>query len=159
MTTMTHPKLNRITALRDQANHPSTGEAEAAAFLAKAREMCTKYGIDPAVLDEPTKQTTKPIINGQAPQEKRFTCRFGCGFFVSHTIDELNACAERARNANGGNAYAGQTKARDPFEDLFGKGYADAGPAPKARATGTHKYCDHEATKSARARCRKARGY
>lgn len=171
MTTTTHPKLNRIIALRDQANHPSTGEAEAATFLAKARELCTKYGIDAAILTEPTKQTVKrDFIDGSRPQEKKFACRFGCGYFVQHTIDELNACATKAREANGGNAYAGQQKARDPFEDLFRAWCEepkarDAGPfqadphAPKARANGSHKYCSHEATKSARAKCRRERGY
>lgn len=173
MTTTTHPKLNRITALRDQANHPSTGAAEAEAFMAKARELCTKYGIDQAILTEAPKQTTKPFINGAAPQEKRFACRFGCGYFVQHTIDELNACAEKARNANGGNAYAGQAqKKADSFEDLFGDWFnasssrarsnsssSSSHTNAKARTTGSHAYCSHEATKSARAKCRRERGY
>lgn len=174
MTTTTHPKLNRIIALRDQAKHASTGAAEAEAFMAKAREMCVKYGIDQAILTEAPKQTVKrDFIDGSQPQEKRFPCRFGCGVWVTHTIDELNACAEKARNAKGGNAYAGasygQKAQRDSFEDLFsqwardtktrqqgGRTNANAG---QARATGSHAYCDHEATKSARAKCRRERGY
>lgn len=172
MTTTTHPKLSRIIALRDQARGKGTTEAERETFMAKARDLCVKYGIDQAVLTEAAKQTTKPFINGAAPQEKKFTCRFGCGLWVMHTIDELNACAEKARNANGGNAYA---KARDPWETLFGQ--PNQGPRygqssdstytgrdgytheHKARATGSHAYCSHEATKSARAKCRRERGY
>lgn len=170
MTTTTHLKLNRIIALRDQANHPSTGEAEAATFIAKARELCVKYGIDQAVLTEAAKNTVKrDYIDGSQPQEKKFACRFGCSAWTMHTIDELNACAEKARNANGGNAYA--KPKTDPFEDMFrgffnaqgSRGNADYTPPrdsePKARAHGTHAYCSHEATKSARARCRRERGF
>lgn len=172
MTTTTHPKLNRIIALRDQARGAGTTEAERETFMAKARELCIKYGIDQAILTEAPKQTTKSFIDGSRPQEKKFTCRFGCGLYVQHTIDELNACAEKARNANGGNAYAGQAKARDPWDDIndffrtagtnrrsgASSHNPNAGQA-RARTTGSHAYCDHEATKSARAKCRKARGY
>lgn len=174
MTTTTHPKLNRIIALRDQARGAGTTEAERETFMAKARELCAKYGIDQAILTEAPKQTVKSFIDGSRPQEKKFACRFGCGYFAMHTIDELNACAEKARNANGGNAYAEQQqKARDPWDDINdffrnagtnrrrtapGSGNANAGQA-RARTTGSHAYCDHEATKSARAKCRKARGY
>lgn len=165
MTTTTNDKaLRRIIGLRDQARHASTGEAEAATFLAKALELCTKHGIDAAILDKPAQEMKKPIINGQAPQEKKYSCRFGCGLFVQHTIDELNACAAKAREAGGGNAY---NRPRDRFEDLFsGFGFTEprtgrqsSADAPKARATGSHAYCSHEATKAARARCRRERGY
>ena len=165
MTTTTHPKLTVITALRDKAR-ATTFEAEATALLEKARALCAKYDIDPAVVDAPTEQlTARKTINGQAqPQNvRRYSCRFGCGFFVSHTIDELHACAEKARNANNGNAYTAPKS--DPFSDLFGQArdYGTYGgfseDKPKARTHGSHANCDHEATKSARARCRRERGF
>jgi hypothetical protein len=157
----TDKALARITALRDKARGTdNTHEAET--FMAHALKLCTKHGIDAAILDEPTKQMKKPIIDGSAPTEKRYSCRFGCGLFVTHTIDEVNACAEKARNANNGNAY---TAPRDPFADFFGKPagnhrtYSDTTAQPKPRTNSSHKYCDHEATKADRAKCRKARGY
>lgn len=161
MTTTNDSAIRKITALRDRARHAMTPAAEAETALTMARKLCVKHSIDQAILDAPTQQMKKPIIDGSAPQEKKYSCRFGCGFFTQHTIDELNECAAKARNANGGNAYTAPKT--DPFADLFGKHESrNAGPfhaEPKARTNGSHKYCDHEATKSARARCRKDRGY
>jgi hypothetical protein len=170
MTTTTDRHIRIITALRDQARS-TNHEAEAATFMEKARSLCEKHGIDTAILDAPRTETKRTVINGQATQtEKKYSCRFGCGLFVQHTIDELNACAAKARDRGNGNAYNDPTrKQRDPFEDLFGSAWKNAGStssdsgfragAPKARATGTHAYCSHEATKSARAKCRRERGY
>lgn len=151
MTTTNEAAIRKITALRDRARHATTPPAEAETALSMALKLCRKHGVAESILNAPTEQLKKPIINGQAPQVRKYSCRFGCGMFVQHTIDELNACAEKARNANGGNAYAAP-KQKDPFEDLFRD-------APKARTNSSHKYCDHEATKSARAKCRKDRGY
>lgn len=166
MTTTTHPKLSIILALRDKAN-ATDFPAEAESYMAKARAMCEKFGIDASILDKKaeTKSVRDTVINGQAQNTRKYPCRFGCGTWMMHSIDELNACAEKARNANNGNAYGAK---RDPFEDLFG-GFRnwDSGnagghhsyDAPKARAHGSHANCSHEATKSARARCRKNRGF
>lgn len=165
-TTASDAALRKIFALRDRAAHANTPAAEADTALALARKLCDKYGVSHSVLEAKPEQRIRPdVVNGQQAPARKYPCRFGCGVWVQHTIDELNACAEKARNANQGNAY---TRPRDRFEDMFsGFGFTEpntgrrsnAEGEPKARATGSHAYCSHEATKSARAKCRRDRGF
>lgn len=157
--TATDAQLRKIFALRDRANHANTPAPEAETALTLARKLCDKYGVSHSVLDAKTEAPRPTMTNGQATKPARtYTCRFGCGMFTQHTADEMSACADRARAASStGNAYGSY---RDPFEDLF-RNY-NAGRTqgePKARTTGSHAYCSHEASKSARAKCRRDRGF
>jgi hypothetical protein len=162
--TATDAQLRKIFALRDRAAHANTPAEEADTAMTLARKLCAKYGVDASILDKKPEQHVRPgVANGQQAPTRKYSCRFGCGAFVQHTIDELNACAAKAREAAGGNAY---TKMRDPWADLFGTSRPKADYTQprdygqsKARATGSHAYCSHEATKAARARCRKDRGF
>lgn len=55
--------LDRVRKLLAQANHPNTGEAERAAFLAKADEMMVRHAIEEAVLaaTQSPEQRRKPV--------------------------------------------------------------------------------------------------
>lgn len=162
---------DRIIALRELARGAATAH-EADTALAMARKLCLKHDIDTAILDAQPEPQRVADPYGFGTFVKKYPCRFGCGAYVQHTIEELNVCAEKARNASTtGNAYGQQSKPQeDPFADWFAdfarkasQNTRNAPPRndhePKARANGTHAYCSHEATKSARARCRKDRGY
>jgi hypothetical protein len=166
MTTTTKYR-DRVIALRELARKAST-EAEADTALAMARKLCVKHGIDVAILDakaEP-QRVADPYTGGTF--QKKYPCRFGCSPYTQHTIEELNECAAKAR-ANGSTGYTQQKAQRDPFDDMFRDFFRNQGQSRsstssdgrehKARATGSHAYCSHEATKSARAKCRRERGY
>lgn len=161
---------DRVIALRELARNAGT-EAEAELAMSKARAMCEKHDIDVAILDAKPEPQRKADPYGFGTFVKKYNCTFGCPAYTQHTIEELNECAERARNASAtGNAY-GQSHAHqappqdDWFADFMRKTRANANTgrtnanAGHARASGTHAYCSHEATKSARAKCRRERGY
>lgn len=158
--TATDAHLRKIAALRDRALHASANEHEADTAMTMARKLCDKYGVSHSFLDAKPDTSRRTTAAGTSTPARTYTCRFGCGMFTQHTAEEMSACADKARAASAtGNAYANH---RDPFEDLFGKGWANAGRShgePKAKRNGTHAYCSHEATKSARAKCRRERGY
>jgi hypothetical protein len=167
MTTTTKYR-DRVIALRDRARHAGTPAAEAETALEMARKLCVKHGIDVAILDaKPEGQRVRDIYTG-GTFEKKYPCRFGCSPYTQHTIEELNACAEKARNS--GFSYSQAKPKSDPFDDMFRDFFRNQGQSRsrstssdgrehKARANGTHAYCSHEATKSARAKCRRERGY
>lgn len=170
MTTTTKYR-DRVIALRDRARHAGTPAAEAETALEMARKLCAKHGIDVSILDAaPEGQRVRDIYTG-GTFAKKYNCTFGCTPYTQHTIEELNACAEKARNA--GFAYSQAKPKRDPFDDLFNDWFkqntgrarssssssSSRANAGHARATGSHAYCDHDATKSARAKCRRERGY
>lgn len=183
MTTMNDTALRKITALRDRALHANTPAPEAETAMTLARKLCAKHGIDVAILDvkPETKSVRDDVINGQAQPQRKYSCRFGCSTWTMHTIDELNECAAkaRARSATGSAYDAPKTKARDPWDDVrdfFNQQearsrrthaddsatYTDSRGRTKthqARSSGSHAYCSHEATKAARAKCRRERGY
>jgi hypothetical protein len=177
MTTTTAPDaaLRKIFALRDRAAHANTPAAEADTALALARKLCDKHGLSHSLLEAKTAAPRPTTTNGQPSKpERTYSCRFGCSMFTQHTAAEMSACADkaRARSANG-NAY--ESKQRDPFENLFrhfyeerdrtsrdndnARSYGYENDAPKAKRNGSHAYCSHEATKSARAKCRRERGH
>lgn len=174
--TTTDKIRTRIIALRDRARHPNTPPAEADTALILARKLCAKHAIDVSILDaKPEPQRTTDAF-GSGTFVKKYNCTFGCPPFTQHTIEELKDCAERARAR--GFTYSQAKPKRDPFEDIFrdfwrghdhersqsedGAFYTDSRGRTRehrARAGGPHAYCDHPATKAARAKCRKERGY
>jgi hypothetical protein len=183
MTTTTKYR-DRVIALRDRARHAGTPAAEAETALEMARKLCIKHDIDLAILDaKPEPQRVADPL-GFGTYVKKYPCRFGCGMYVQHTIEELNECAARAR-ARGEDPYAAASQRASQergysansryswFDDFMrdanararggsSEQYTDSRGRTRthqARATGSHAFCDHPATKSARAKCRKERGY
>lgn len=184
MTTTNDKMRARVIALVDKAR-ATTYAAEADTYMEKAKELVKKYELPASLLTDATPQAPSAARRpGYTPPARKYPCRFGCGTMTQHTIDEMNECAERRRNATGSDsAYADAPYRRssgDFFDQFFGRGFYNAGTAghrerasystggrrtgsesaahePKARATGSHANCDHPATKSARAHCRKMR--
>lgn len=164
---------DRVISLRDRARHPNTPAPEAETALELARKLCAAHGIDVSILDaKPEPQRTADAFMPGGSFVKRYNCSFGCAPYTQHTIEELNACADRARAR--GFTYS-QEKPKTPFEDLFGdwfttnargsssdETYTDRRGRTRthqARAAGPHASCSHPATKAARAKCRKERGW
>lgn len=163
MTTTTDKIRVRVIALRDRARHPATPAPEAQTALELAEKLIAKHGIDPSILtaDPEPQRVADPY--GFGTFIKKYPCRFGHTF--QHTIEELRECAAEAQDRG-----ASYTPPRaDPFENLRDffrqqapredEDYTASGRRRHARATGTHAYCSHPATKAARAKCRRDRGY
>lgn len=170
MTTTTDKIRVRVIALRDRARHPGTPAPEAKTALELAEKLIAKHGIDPSILTAEAEPQRVADPYGYGTFIKKYPCRFGHTF--QHTIEELRECAAEAQAR--GASYT--PPPRDPFENLFRDWFKDAsgfrqqappaddqytatGRRRHARATGSHAYCDHPATKAARAKCRKERGY
>jgi len=182
MTTTNDKMRARVIALMERARGTSN-EHEATACREKAEQLVTKYALPASLLTEKfAPQPSAARVQSTQP-ERRYPCRFGCGVFVQHTADEMSACAERKRNETGrDSAYDVPPRTTRPragafnfsdFNDFFRAAGADprtsythpgaekgrtyTNTPPRARATGSHANCDHPATKSARAHCRKMR--
>lgn len=173
MTTTTDKIRTRIIALRDRARHANTPPAEADTALTLARKLCVKHAIDVSILDAKPEPQRTADAHGFGTFVKKYNCTFGCPPFTQHTIEELKACAERARAR--GFTYSQAKPKRDPFEDIFRDFFRDGSQSQddgafytdshgrtrehRARAGGPHAYCTHPATKAARAKCRRERGF
>lgn len=195
MTTTTDKMRARVIGLVAKARATDYAP-ERATYMEKAEELITRYSLPRSLLTDPTPQAPSAARAGRpsyTQPERKYPCRFGCGTFTQHTIDEMNACAERRRNATGSDTAYDIPTNHDPnrrgtsfFDEFFGGSSAYAGrgwtgqghsehaswtrpggartgsesftdePKPKRRQT-SHANCDHEATKAARAHCRKMR--
>ena len=194
MTTTNDKMRARVIALVGKAR-ATTYTAEADTYMEKAKELVEKYELPASLLTDATPQAPSAARRpGYTPPARKYPCRFGCGTMTQHTIDEMNECAERRRNATGSDsAYADAPYRRssgDFFDQFFGRGFYDASgyqggghherasyqhpgsrrtgsenvysgakSEPRARDTGSHANCNHPATKSARAHCRKKRQF
>lgn len=177
--TTTDKMRNRVIGLMQRARHESTPTGEATACREKAEQLVDKYGLSRSLLTDPQVR-----VNSQPRPEKRYPCRFGCGTFVQHTVEEMSACAERRRNATGAESAYQDTVSFDElfknvYDDLFRTSYrgyghheqaswtrpsgqhahpnAEHASQPRTRRQTSHANCDHESTKAARAKCRKER--
>ena len=108
---------NRVIGLVAKAR-ATEFDGERAECMRLATKLVEKYELPASLLTDPTPQATSAARSGYTPPERRYPCRFGCGVFVQHTVDEMSECAERRRNETGSES-AYDTAGRSFFDDLF----------------------------------------